>query len=569
MNHNSYKSIISALAGAAFVLLCAIAVLSFIIKEEPESQAAKTKEKKSELDSTEGKKAIVQAHSEAENKATVEESKPVIFNDQEIVNELVRVDIPAKKVESRANDIDIAPLVEVFENKELSKADEIFTESRPEIEKPKFEQGRTTPVDSVKRTVIEKKVGSKSITPEKNDSVTDVKPEISNKTSMELLLDESHDFLKTSIKVFDSKWLKIFGAIWTDNLKSSARSVEEIRFNSVTSTETIFSFRNKQLSKISMMIYNKGDDDLISERVFNSIKAQALSSLEAHIGKKPLFKPNAGVAKNNIYFWVHNNHLYKLEYGTSKSGKIFIGEYIRIVVTKGNSKINVINIDKASSDVLTEAELRAMVSRKNGDVLINGIPMVDQGAKGYCACAALARLMTYFGRDIDQHDIAKLAGSNADNGTEPDQLKKAVESMSAKLRLNMKILAKPYLSNERDAFRLQTKLGALVGKMENKDLKSVYNRFAYDDSRYKEFEKNVINSIDSGRPVSWALSLGIVPEPEIPQATGGHMRIITGYNRAKKLIYYTDTWGAGHEKKSMDMATAFYISLALWEISPR
>ena len=71
------------------------------------------------------------------------------------------------------------------------------------------------------------------------------------------------------------------------------------------------------------------------------------------------------------------------------------------------------------------------------------------------------------------------------------------------------------------------------------------------------------------RSKSWALQLGIVEEKDIPQAKGGHMRIILGYNEATEEIYYSDSWGAGHEKKSMDMKSAFWISMALWEIRPR
>ncbi|NQZ58264.1 MAG: hypothetical protein HRT88_12465 [Lentisphaeraceae bacterium] len=47
------------------------------------------------------------------------------------------------------------------------------------------------------------------------------------------------------------------------------------------------------------------------------------------------------------------------------------------------------------------------------------------------------------------------------------------------------------------------------------------------------------------------------------------MRIIMGYNQKTSKIFYTDSWGAGHEKKEMDMATAFFISIAVWDISPR
>ena len=571
MNNQTYKSIISALAGAAVVLLSTLIVLFFTKGENANTADNSTKIENPSPVTVPGTKEeeAKEAFVKEPVKPIVEEFVPVKINDQEVVNEIVKVDKDVKESNKQSNEIELAPIVKVFESNKNSKLNDFLTEQKTGEAIPESHKQGTKPIRPIQKTAVDNKVASKSQTPEDNELQPIDQQDLSSKTAIERLFDESIDFLTLTSKDFETKWSKLTGAVWTDNLKSSARSVEALKFMSVSSNESIFSFRDKRLTKVSMMLYNKGDDELISEKMFNLIKMEALNSLQAHIGRKPLFKPNAGVAKNNIYFWVHKNHLYKLEYSTSKQGKIFVGEYIRIVVTKGSNRINVINIDKASTDILNEAELRAMVSRKGGDVLINGIPMVDQGAKGYCACAALARLITYFGRDIDQHDIAKLAGSSSENGTDPGLLKKAVESMSAKLRLNMKVLAKPYLSNPRDAARLETKLSSLIARMEEKDLKSVYNRFAFEDRRYKEFEKNVINSIDRGRPVSWALNLGIVPEPEIPQANGGHMRIITGYNRVKKVLYYTDTWGAGHEKKSMDMATAFYISLAVWEISPR
>ena len=64
------------------------------------------------------------------------------------------------------------------------------------------------------------------------------------------------------------------------------------------------------------------------------------------------------------------------------------------------------------------------------------------------------------------------------------------------------------------------------------------------------------------------MTLGLYPEPEIPQASGGHMRLIIGYNEKTKEILYTDTWGAGHELKRMPADWAFAITHSAFYLRP-
>jgi len=49
---------------------------------------------------------------------------------------------------------------------------------------------------------------------------------------------------------------------------------------------------------------------------------------------------------------------------------------------------------------------------------------------------------------------------------------------------------------------------------------------------------------------------------------GGHMRVIIGYDGAESRIYYTDSWGPGHEMKSMSLEEAWACTLALWALEP-
>ena len=87
---------------------------------------------------------------------------------------------------------------------------------------------------------------------------------------------------------------------------------------------------------------------------------------------------------------------------------------------------------------------------------------------------------------------------------------------------------------------------------------------------YKDFEKHVKNYVDDGIPLLWALTLGRFPEePAIsPQTQGGHMRMIIGYNEDSDHVVFTDSWGAGHEKKRMKMRDAFSATHGLFIMQP-
>ncbi len=84
------------------------------------------------------------------------------------------------------------------------------------------------------------------------------------------------------------------------------------------------------------------------------------------------------------------------------------------------------------------------------------------------------------------------------------------------------------------------------------------------------YQNAIQEKIDAGYPVLWSVMLGLVPEtPALPQARGGHLRLIIGYNLQTKEVLYSDTWGTGHELKRMAFDDAHAITLSLFTMEPR
>ena len=84
-----------------------------------------------------------------------------------------------------------------------------------------------------------------------------------------------------------------------------------------------------------------------------------------------------------------------------------------------------------------------------------------------------------------------------------------------------------------------------------------------------DFLKTVQRYVSDGIPLLWGLNLGQFPEqPALSrQVAGGHMRLITGFDRDR--IYFSDSWGPGHELGSMAAEDAFQATNALLVMHPK
>ncbi len=128
------------------------------------------------------------------------------------------------------------------------------------------------------------------------------------------------------------------------------------------------------------------------------------------------------------------------------------------------------------------------------------LPMENQGELPFCLPASMARILRYFGRQVNQFAVARVGGVDM-RGTNWPQLVSIVNTACEKM--NLKIIRLDRKEN----------LGAFV----------------------KE-------NIDKGLPILW-----LIPD---------HARIINGYNLRKRTILYTDSWGEGFEVREMPYAEA-------------
>lgn len=398
---------------------------------------------------------------------------------------------------------------------------------------------------------------------------------------------------------------KKFNFNWQSSAKNGLRS-EGMGFKmlGIEAGEcVIISEDTKELKGISLSFYNKGDDGHIDKAKFSALANEVRDKVTEKLSTKPRTEEKKTTVTLNQSQWIKGNTSYQLDSSVSNEGT---PEFLRFRVMSTTTA-------KRGESTADRTSLRANVVKDNktGEVFIDNIPMVDQGQKGYCACASAARIYQYYGRTTDQHEIAQIAGSSAHGGTTIPEMVGALKKVTSHLNSRVNILYeypkglsdkdfderayKNYILGAKEMMRdinsyqqLAKKTGAksipIEGEKEYARIPSdsilSFDYFIYkcepklfrevmmQKSSFSRFNSKIKEYIDQGIPVGWCLQLGLFPEKGMEQATGGHMRLIIGYNEKTKEIIFSDSWGEGHSKKTMDAGEAFSMTNVLLVLPP-
>ena len=93
------------------------------------------------------------------------------------------------------------------------------------------------------------------------------------------------------------------------------------------------------------------------------------------------------------------------------------GEYCVLRILPSSSADQGGKTSRISDVTLRERMKSNVIHRANGDMIIENIPMVDQGPKGFCVPATYARALLYAGVPADLYLLALLGGTGVGGGT--------------------------------------------------------------------------------------------------------------------------------------------------------
>lgn len=381
---------------------------------------------------------------------------------------------------------------------------------------------------------------------------------------------------------------------WVSQEKTELRGAgAPMTFMGLPVLEIVFRFKSEKLSEIFISFYNRGDAGEITDDAFASLIAKTEEALNA---RSTVTGEDLGDTLKKVHIrsqskgWLARDNSYRLDTAFSRVKEEGGGrrterpEFINLTVLPGGLKKEDLVFQRGAEAGSTDLTQRIQ-HLPEGDVLLKGVPMVDQGQKGYCAVATMERILRYYGSEVNQHELAQQANSG-EEGTDPESLLKALRGMGGKLglRVNEKMGfdSKDFLDLVDDYNRAAKRkklsginlsgsqviiISEVYAKMNPEIFRELKLKSA---AKVQKFMETVAESIDQGRPVAWSVTLGFVEEtPKLPQGGGGHMRLIIGYNPDKKEILYSDSWGYGHELKRMSLDDAYTITTGLYTVDPR
>lgn len=314
---------------------------------------------------------------------------------------------------------------------------------------------------------------------------------------------------------------------------------------SIKLEEAVVEFVNGRAARATISFYNRGDSGDIEvkefDRIFKLI-GQSLSQVLKVAPKRQIMSSNAALPVTG-WMWSSPNGIALLEYNEYNTpGKLTKPEFLRLKLAAPNQA------DWSMGKMVTGVQRMELVKRvtktPEGDVYITGVPMVDQGQKGYCVAASCQRLFEYMRIPCDQHEMAKLVNVDAESGANIMTMQKSL----GKIDTAFKVTFKPFINPE-----------------------LYYSANRKRRVSEKEFLSIVKENVEKGIPLLWGLMIGDKPEepPLSRQTSGGHMRLVIGYNLAKNQILFTDSWGAGHELKRMALIDAYDVTMGLYSMAPR
>jgi hypothetical protein len=350
--------------------------------------------------------------------------------------------------------------------------------------------------------------------------------------------------------------------------------------------QAVVRFGGEKITEIVISFYNRGDGGDMSKENFDILNQKCAQALTAFTkvqavdrGKDP-----TNAVKAEGLAWQTDKAQFLLESSISKTPETgFRPEFVRLTITPPEKPKSLLEESLASDlPAAVFSGTDHVKSLPNGDVLIQGIPMVDQGQKGYCVVASAERVMRYYGVKVDENELAEIADSSAQKGTSPaamiDSLKKLANRLRVKTRVQEEFNDERLnaMLDEYDKYAMREQHAPPLNRYVD-DFSKLIQQINPDilveartknPSEMDRFFRTVQAHVDQGVPPLWSVMIGLFPHGKTPREFGGHMRLIIGYNLKTNEVLFSDSWGYGHELSRMPLVAAWTMTVGLCSIEP-
>lgn len=288
--------------------------------------------------------------------------------------------------------------------------------------------------------------------------------------------------------------------------------------------------RGGTLTGVTMVFSNQGDGGGGGGSVEGAIREdrrEVESSLQNLLGRGNPYSFGRGVRREPGLRWDWQGHSFLLLHRPDS----YVA--LRIVPTESLQARGKRILDKN----LREEIGRRVVRRANGDVVISGLPMVDQGDKGYCVPAVWEMALRAMGVEADMYLLGAEMASDGGVGTD---LGRAVSVGREVAEDGGRSMTTQRLDGDtRDIAKWIDRGIPLIWAMRCSD----------------EFVTSGLDRTGERggmtNPEKWKQSYSPQLSPrDIGRANWfGHVCLIVGYNHKTGEIAISDSWGPGHHER--------------------
>ena len=259
-----------------------------------------------------------------------------------------------------------------------------------------------------------------------------------------------------------------------------------------------------------------GPDDL--EKMAEKIEAASRhvhDALVPVLGKPKRDTVGKGNMREKVWRWDWNGHAILLILQEGKYAKM------RIIPAQRADRSG--KVDKLKGSELKKRLASCVERRSNGDVLIQHIPMINQGPKGYCSPATWERYLRYLGIPADMYQLALVANTGIGGGTYASEMIHATRHLLSTNGRKLETIEDP-LEIEIIAEYIDVGMPIMWHFESTPALQRAINR-----NTARRNHKELPKENNSGQAED---SHG-----------GGHVCLIIGYNEKTGEFAISDSWG--------------------------
>ena len=317
---------------------------------------------------------------------------------------------------------------------------------------------------------------------------------------------------------------------------------------------------NGKPSQFSMVFANKGDlfgaagsgemhfdrnappeeaQKLLAKALASDVKA-VTDTLSGKLGEPVKQRFGEGEGRRTVYRWDWRGHAILLSEVDD--------EYVGIEVATQAFADSGGRYAKMKDETVRAQAAANVQRRENGDVVIQDIPMVDQGPKGYCVPATAERAMRYLGVPADMYVLAMAGGTRLGGGTVVSELLAAVG---------------------KDIRRKGRSFDEWTGPLKLKDVAKHLDKGVpliwgiYSSKQWNELAND--RTQRRAAVTDWAAwkseMASVASSAKLEQdKEAGHVVLIIGYNPETQEIAFSDSWGERYKERWMTLAEAECVS---------